>query len=196
MARILSIASAALFLLLGIADISLWIRGYFTGDTVIYRWIAPPSLRFIQLYSACGGLRIIYGIETYPQTSESLLFSWEPGLHHGSYGGPRYPIETWSAGEQWGGLGFYYYRLSDPFPSAPGDNRLHHTYHGITFPHALVAIVLLAYPLASTWKTWRRHRRHQRGLCIKCGYDLRGRSERCPECGTTANPSSPTINSN
>ena len=31
---------------------------------------------------------------------------------------------------------------------------------------------------------WRRAARVARGLCAKCGYDLRGTESKCPECGT------------
>ena len=44
-----------------------------------------------------------------------------------------------------------------------------------------VLIVLVAMP--TLW-LWRCDRRRQPGLCIKCGYDLRGADHKvCPECG-------------
>jgi hypothetical protein len=53
--------------------------------------------------------------------------------------------------------------------------------------------ILLAVVAAGMWFALRTVvpsftyiKRKRNGLCLKCGYDLRGSSEACPECGTTA----------
>lgn len=57
---------------------------------------------------------------------------------------------------------------------------------GLAFPFWMVH--LLTLPLLAIW--FKRNIRHQKrnarrgeGLCLACGYDLRGSEDRCPECG-------------
>lgn len=54
--------------------------------------------------------------------------------------------------------------------------------------HWLPALLLLAAPMLWLIRWTKARRVRRRGLCPKCGYDLRESPERCPECGA-AKPS-------
>ena len=51
---------------------------------------------------------------------------------------------------------------------------------------ALVMAVLPAWWVARRRAARRSARRSEQGRCARCGYDLHGTTERCPECGTWA----------
>ena len=52
-----------------------------------------------------------------------------------------------------------------------------------TVPYWPVFLVTLWPAVRMVWVRGRRWTRRRRGLCGGCGYDVRGGSERCPECG-------------
>lgn len=69
----------------------------------------------------------------------------------------------------------------------------------LVLPMWLVTLALLPAPVIMTTRLLRTRRRRKRGLCLRCGYDLRGSkdSARCPECGApapAAGPARPTLN--
>jgi hypothetical protein len=53
----------------------------------------------------------------------------------------------------------------------------------VMFPMWFPAFMLGLLPGTLVFQRWREKGRSVDGFCAKCGYDLRGTPERCPECG-------------
>jgi hypothetical protein len=167
---------AALWLLLWLATVTLWVRSYWRRDLWLskhdYQQGSISSNRGEFTYQGVGfpypmrtGVR---GFFSTPAQPIALVAREHPDsdcqfrfLGIGVYRGDARE-GMWFAGEP-------------PFP-----------YTAVAVPHWLVALVL-AIPPALGLMLYRRFRQRRRalaaGLCPRCGYDLRATPQQCPECG-------------
>ncbi|HTL29500.1 MAG TPA: hypothetical protein VL282_09765 [Tepidisphaeraceae bacterium] len=112
-------------------------------------------------------------------------FHWE--VSEGGYYGESY------------GPGATQVSVANAFDIRRGKYQYYHqrttgTYTRVTVYYWVPAALLSLPLLIALAVTWRRlfvlRRRRTLGLCLSCGYDLRGASsERCPECGREIEPS-------
>lgn len=202
-ARHLSRLGAALALLLSLAVCVLWVRSRSGSDTAMwthYRWAADGSGGaegdWVHLVSDNGRLSFARGsARAGPPRAELAV-----GIHLNAreYGGrPRLQLvhqshaglDGWLIDDDvlmqgtsgWGPLRWQ--RHSSVNPGIPlAQNSV-----TVYVSHWLAA-GLLAAPVV--WVAGQRHARRRRdrlraelGLCLSCGYNLRGSPGRCPECG-------------
>lgn len=179
--RTLFNALTALSLLICIATAALWVRGTKFGETFLVKKVSvgpPQTLRFVQVWSAAGGVRLMVGRVRSPQ----LFRAGEPMWEHSIYdaGTRPYPINRFEEGSArtWRWFEVYWRRAErETYGEA---------YYSATMP--CVLIVCLAMVLPANWvlrarRAMRRRSWRREGRCENCGYDLRATPDRCPECG-------------
>jgi hypothetical protein len=151
-----------------VAVLSWWARGQF-GDEFRARIVGHHVL----LFGSDGSLAVL---------AERGNFDVDKG-EYGAYSGPSGLLESLRAGTVFGAptksgrfAGVEIYRD----PSAVS------RYRAVAFPVAYPLLLALVIPCATLYAALRHRRRAVAGACAKCGYDLRGTPDRCPECGTAA----------
>src|SRR4051812_14159409 len=87
----------------------------------------------------------------------------------------------WQSTEKRNSLVFsvFGFAVAGPSPSFNGNG-------GVLVPFWSVILLSATGPAFWLWRRVRSKHMTRRGLCPRCGYDLRATPDRCPECGTVA----------
>jgi hypothetical protein len=186
-------AFSALLLLFSIGAAVMWIRSYFVGEA--FDWSLPsqdPLVdRSLSINSGRGGIAF-----SFDQWAAWELGVRKPALRNQSVKSfqhielvkPYYPRVLNSAwfsrwGFEWSG---YDVTIS---PTSVGNGIIKARnilvpYWSLLVPTAIPALVWLML----LKKRRKRNGRLAKGLCLRCGYDLRATPQRCPECGAEPDP--------
>jgi hypothetical protein len=147
----------------------LWMRSGYVGD----QFTLSTGGSEYRLCSDWG--RVCFDVTTGPGVRPRPLTwatYWGGGAYYGTWPGMYAARHDWLVGSS----------LHGPRFLSTTD-----TYWGVQTFHPLI-VALAAVPLLPAGgRSLRRLRgrwRVAKGLCRACGYDLRTRPERCPECGT------------
>jgi len=182
MLRFIFNAMTLLSLLIFVLATLFWVRGQFASDGVIRRtfsssWRVSTSRSGVELMCVEDSVRIAATIGLAPgevnwRTANLPPQSYSESLEFGTM------MSANESGPQFEWLHIVW--LRHPVRAMFGTGS-------VVFIHLpFWLLLLLSVPLPAMWLKRRRslpHRRRRFGLCVHCGYDLRGVDARCPECG-------------
>jgi len=189
-----------LSLMISIAMCGLWLRSYWQSDAVKSRTRLKPDrpimLRTITLYSGRGCIEVATALDHVYMPQNSML---PLGMSYITEASPEHPgngVINLGWRRAFGGFGIVKDWQTKPpvsmsMAALPYLGPLLTTapigwtesLRAVWVPHWLVALAFALWPGRSIFMEHQRRKRKARGLCEKCGYDLRQTVERCPECG-------------
>ena len=140
--------------------------GYFSVEVTRYRFV--PSNRHHFIYWA------VYG-------RDEPLWDWTSTPYRGRHPDRPYD-EDWLTRSTW--------NFGPPRTRGSTDSGLFlwesRSWRVVEVPYWCAALLFSLLPAARLAGARRKRRRARRGLCRRCGYDLRATPGRCPECGEDA----------
>ena len=189
--RLFNLLAAVSLVLCG-ATAAMWVRSSFLTDDlfVFARW-NEPAREFNTVHTwLLGGWIQVQGIETYGLPNDDVSKARAYG--NGSFRFRSDPMAPQVGGvfsQRWPWVYWLHFQASGASTYA-GLNGLSHVWKfGVClWPVTLIELVL---PIAWVWRRDKRRHHRLRGLCPRCGYDLRATPDRCPECGTAATRNGP-----
>ena len=171
-------------LLLAVAAAALWVRSWYSFDTLSYSGRASEAgQRGGSVSSHRGGIQVEWYVWRTPMDGRppAIEFHRRPVDRSNEAG----YLEN--AGAR-GGYGFWLVRRTQPRAPRPGE-PVAYAVRDVFVPDWFVVALASALPLWRTVVVARARRRRVRGRCPSCGYDLTANvSGVCPECGSPRIP--------
>lgn len=187
--RLLVIAS----LLLCGGSIVLWVRSIRVFDQISF--LTHADTRYaLATYPHGLDLEVETHFRSHPPTwnpisstppKEGWKFSWH--YYSDVYGNgisDAPPFYQWSPPAHYFFAGIGYDTTTDNWTYPGGTQIFKRTTH-LDIPFWLMVLALTIPGILVLARIARRRKRTRAGLCVFCGYDLRGSPDRCPECGRT-----------
>ena len=180
MRRRLFAVVSAFSLLLCFATLALWVRSYWSHDTLGCRTvhIGTDSMDswFYGLNSSKGVLLVAFNTKVHITDVRDVPNERE-GTHFVCFGNLPVDMHHLDSSDYWHGF-------SCDFSHHPGTN-VSFDLAEIGFPLWLLVMLTAILPSLRAIRFVQRHRIHKLHHCLSCGYNLTGNvSGVCPECGT------------
>lgn len=158
-------------LVLGLLSASMWVRGYWRGDT-------------LRLLDDCG----VWTVEAH--FNNGKVFLWASDMAEGapfwwSYDARTEAVTANLDSEDCHNMDYAPIQVLGFGVQRFAEGSMHLRNIVVTIPFWALTLLFLAYPLWTIFsrRFWREDA-SRAGRCRQCDYDLRASSERCPECGT------------